>query len=751
VRHSRLRTLSSFAAMLWAGLGCPALINTGWAQARPYIGFVYPAGGQQGTTFLIRLGGQGLDDVTAVRVTGAGVTAKMVDYYRRLNPQELQLLNEQTRVLRSESLSDHAKTLLMDSPMPTVMSEAGTNSPSASIDDLRVEARRLIEKIEKRTREHVPNPASAAIASLVMVEVSVAADATPGEREIRLVTLRGISNPLPIHVGQVPELTRPPMVTAVQQVLGKESQALRKQLPGAEESRVALPGTVNGQMASGEVHRYRFNARQGQRLVITTLGRQLVPFIADAVPGWFQPVLTLYDAEGREVAYDDDFRFKPDPTLFYQVPISGEYTIAVRDSLYRGREDFVYRITIGELPFVTSAYPMGRRGGTSTQPEVQGWNLAETELLLPSPEASAGTHSLAVRKQEFISNRLPFAVDTLPESSEAEPNNTVQTAQRVTLPALINGRIDRPDDWDVFRFEGKSNDTIVAEVVARRLDSPLDSVLKLTDGEGRVLAVNDDHEDLAEGINTHAADSYLFVRLPADGSYFVQIGDTARQGGKEYAYRLRLSEPRPDFDLRVVPSSLSLRSNSSGALTIYAQRRDGYVGPIKVSLKNPPPGFTAAPVSLSGTQTVARLTVKTSLVRTPEPVTLSVIGTAKNGGQEMVRDGIPAEDRMQAFLWRQLVPASELLALVFDPAHQIPLNRPLPPHPPASPATNPPVAAVNLPGTNAISSTNNTPVRPKFTKQQVAGRLKQLKLLFEEGMLTDTFYNEKVAECEAME
>jgi hypothetical protein len=55
-------------------------------------------------------------------------------------------------------------------------------------------------------------------------------------------------------------------------------------------------------------------------------------------------------------------------------------------------------------------------------------------------------------------------------------------------------------------------------------------------------------------------------------------------------------------------------------------------------------------------------------------------------------------------------------------------------------------------GTNtALASSNSPPAKPKFTKQQVAGRLKQLKLLFEEGMLTDEFYNAKVAECEAAE
>ena len=53
-------------------------------------------------------------------------------------------------------------------------------------------------------------------------------------------------------------------------------------------------------------------------------------------------------------------------------------------------------------------------------------------------------------------------------------------------------------------------------------------------------------------------------KLPADGTYYVHIGDTARNGGEEYAYRLRISAPRPDFALRVVPSSIGLRSKGYG-------------------------------------------------------------------------------------------------------------------------------------------------------------------------------------------
>ena len=146
-------------------------------------------------------------------------------------------------------------------------------------------------------------------------------------------------------------------------MLGKEESALRKRPDDEVEQRITVPCTVNGQIASGEVNRYRFEARKGQRLVISTQARQLIPYIADAVPGWFQPVLTLYDADGKEVAYDDDYRFKPDPVILYEVPKDGEYVLTITDAIYRGREDFVYRVTIGELPFVTSIFPLGGRAG----------------------------------------------------------------------------------------------------------------------------------------------------------------------------------------------------------------------------------------------------------------------------------------------------------------------------------------------------------------------------------------------------
>lgn len=695
--------------LLILGLGSLlAMVSSAQAQATPYIGFVYPAGGQQGTTVRVRLGGQRIDGARGALVTGPGISARLVRYIRKLSNQEISLLREQLRELKRQAAKKG-------------------NGKNKGPDKA---TRQMMERLQTRILQWVNRPACASLSSIAIVEVTIAPDAEPGRREIRLVTLRGVTNPLAFYVGQVPEVSRKAMKTAAFQVLGKEALAQRKRPPDEVEQHITLPCTVNGQVASGEVNWYRFQARQGQRLVLSTRARDLIPYIADAVPGWFQPVLTLYDAHGRELAYNDDFRFKPDPTIFFEVPEDGEYAFTITDAIYRGREDFVYRTTIGEMPFITSIFPLGRRVGSSQAITMKGWNLEKATLMPPGKGAGPGVYRIAARRDGVVSNSVPFALDTLPEGFDEESNNGQAHAQKVRLPIIINGRIDRPDDWDVFRIAGRAGDRVVAEVHARRLDSPLDSVLKLTDASGKLLALNDDHTDAGSGMNTHHADSYLTARLPADGVYFIHLGDIARHGGEEYAYRLRISPPRPDFELRVVPSSANLRSKKAVALRVYAIRTDGFTGPIRLSLNNPPTGFLPSRGILPATQTVTRIAVRTNLTKMQRPVNLSIVGTAMIGGREVTHVAVPAEDRMQAFLWRHLVTAEDLKALVYDPSYQLPYRRP---HAPST------VRAKSKPAVRKV----------QFTKRQVTRRLKQLKDLFEEWLLTDDFYNRKVAECEA--
>ena len=134
-----------------------------------------------------------------------------------------------------------------------------------------------------------------------------------------------------------------------------------------------------------------------------------------------------------------------------------------------------------------------------------------------------------------------------------------RTPSAVTLPIIVNGRIDQPGDWDVFRFEGRAGERDRGRSLRPPAGSPLDSLLKLTDAAGKQLAFNDDYEDKGAGLITHHADSYLRPRCPPTAPTIFTWATRSSKGGPEYAYRLRISPPRPDFELRVVPSSINAR------------------------------------------------------------------------------------------------------------------------------------------------------------------------------------------------
>jgi hypothetical protein len=200
-------------------------------------------------------------------------------------------------------------------------------------------------------------------------------------------------------------------------------------------------------------------------------------------------------------------------------------------------------------------------------------------------------------------------------------------------------------------------------------------VLKITDAAGKQLALNDDHEDKGSGLITQHADSYLSVKLPANGVYYVHLGDTQHKGGPDYAYRLRLSEPRPDFELRVTPASLNVRSGGNVVLTVWAVRRDGFTGEISLALANAPAGFSLSGARLPANQDRVSITLAAPPAFPQGLVNLEIDGHATIGGQPVTRTAVPAEDMMQAFAYRHLVPAKQLVADVVGVVQgQIPIR-----------------------------------------------------------------------------
>ncbi len=210
-------------------------------------------------------------------------------------------------------------------------------------------------------------------------------------------------------------------------------------------------------------------------------------------------------------------------------------------------------------------------------------------------DASPGLHRLRLRTADGVSNLKLFSVSNLPESQEVEPNHTREQAGALNLPVCINGA-NPPEDVDMFAFHASAGQTLAFEVEGLRLgDALFDPRLAILDAGGGELAVADDVPLLRQ-------DAAIVRTFAAEGTYFVQVRETAYGGGGNFWYRLHAgSFPRPTA---CVPSAfqtgatgqvtwlgdatLSTQSVTAGAAgwqAIHAQRADGAVSPTPLPLR----------------------------------------------------------------------------------------------------------------------------------------------------------------------
>jgi hypothetical protein len=595
------------------------------SQAPAHVGYAFPAGGKQDSTFQVVLGGQNIETATEAVFSGQGIKATVVDHFKPVSPGQFQILREQFKTLSAKK--DAA-----------LNSTSATRPTWSAADEARlVELKKRLSKPPRR----IENPA---LAETVTLEVTIDPSAAHGDREVRLRTFNGLSNPVRFRVGKLQEYT---------------AGAIRQKA-------IELPAVVNGQILPGGADRFAIKARKGQRIVIVTAARALMPYLSDAVPGWFQAAVTVCDSKGREIAFADHFRFDPDPVLCIEIPEDGEYSIEIRDSIYRGREDFVYRVSVGELPFITGIFPLGCKAGDRATIALTGWNLPAKSLVFDAAGKKPGVYRITLEGGGLDSNSVPFAVDSIPDVREPS------SATPLALPVVVSGRIDQPGKTETYRFEGKAGDEVVAQVVARSLNSPLDSLLTLTDPSGKMLATSDDHEDKAAALITHHADSYIAMKLPATGTYTLRIADAQGKSGAEFAYRLRIAAPEPDFALRVTPASVGVRAGGSAQIMVFALRREGFTGDITVELKDPPRGFSLSGAKIPADKEQAAITLKVPMFAIDHPIALEFQGRATVAGKTVVHEAIPAQDMMQAFYYHHLVPAGEFLVAVTPRAFRRP-------------------------------------------------------------------------------
>jgi hypothetical protein len=464
-----------------------------------------------------------------------------------------------------------------------------------------------------------------AVVRSVTLELTVKADAAPGVREFRLASNLGLSS-----VGQLVVCDEP----VVEEKGDNNTREKANPIP--------VPSVVCGCIeALEDVDFFKFKAKAGQTFTFEAICARIQDRIHD-LQKHADPIITLFDDAGRELAANDDFYFA-DSLLTFTFKKDGDYFIQIRDSKYDGDPRWVYALLVTDRPYASHVYPMAAKAGEEvTLHPVGSAGLTAPRLKVTAPKTT-GLQEIVLDAGNGKTNPVPLYVSDLVQVNEVEPNDTLATATRIAIPCGVNGRIDKARDLDHFVFAAKKGQAIRFEVKARRFGtqfrSALDSVLDVLNKKGDVLATNDD---------TNGKDSLIVFVPPADGEYVLRIRDLNSKGGPTFVYHVEADHARPDFSLKCDGDKAMIGPGSRTAWFVQLTRSGGFEGPVKIDVNGLPKGVTVNPLTIKEGQTQGLLVLSASADATKEAANVSLTGTATlkvNGKDEAVtRSVTPSQE-----------------------------------------------------------------------------------------------------------
>ncbi|MGL4555248.1 MAG: PPC domain-containing protein [Gemmataceae bacterium] len=461
----------------------------------------------------------------------------------------------------------------------------------------------------------IPEKMPEKTARAVRLEVTADAAATPGVRDFRVAGDLGLSS-----VGQI-VITDHPVV---------EEQPKNDTREAAQA--VPVPCVVAGKVEAAEdADHYKFRAKAGQTVTFEVFCARIQDRIHD-LQKHADPIVTVYDSAGRELAANDDFYFA-DPLVAVTFKADGEYVVQVRDSKYDGDPRWVYALMIDSGPHPTHVFPPAARAGAPVTLEAVGTGLT-ARLTAP---ASPGVHEVVLDTAKGKSAPVPLIVSALPQAVEAEPNDDPARATRLALPCGINGRVGKPGDVDHYTFAAKKAAAVRFEVKARRfgtrLLSSLDSVIDVLNSRGAVLATSDD---------LNGKDAALAFTPPADGDYVLRVRDLNGKGGPTAVYHVEAEPVSPDFTLKVDGDKAMIGPGGSAAWYVQLTRLGGFTGPVKIDVKGLPQGVTVNPLTVAPGQVQGLLVLSATADARITAAEVTVSGTGEPGTR-------PAQARQEIY------------------------------------------------------------------------------------------------------
>ena len=491
-------------------------------------------------------------------------------------------------------------------------------------------------------------------------QVAIAADVPVGIYEVRAVGRFGLSSPRAFVVG-----TR-------EQIIDSGSNHT---LEAAQE--IQVDRDVVGITDASKRDYYKLNLAAGQRIIVECLAKRM--------GSRTNSVLAILDDQGSELSQNND-GIGEDSLVDFTATSSGTYVITVRDFVYRGGAEYLYRLLVKSGSHVDYVVPSVGKLGTAADYMIVGRNLPggkpladvfvdgiQLEYVTQSIQFPAASTTAASRRtlvEDSISNtnisvlgdNVAFSISDLPVVLESRNNDSGETAMKIEVPCMISGQFYPANDVDWFEFSTTKGQVFVIEVVSHRLGVPVDAIMLVQkvvtadDGKVTVSAVAsvDDPSNrngrIGQEFDATTDDPVYRFTAPADGTYRIRITDQFSRSRVDprLQYELRIRPEKPQLtltaDLKQIKTANAneikvfapvLRKADTLLINVRVQRIEGFSGSVMVTVEGLPAGVTCAGVELSPSQTVASLVLNASVDAKAWRGNIRIIGTAKLGDEQV--------------------------------------------------------------------------------------------------------------------
>ncbi|MEP6756211.1 MAG: hypothetical protein ABJA67_11975 [Chthonomonadales bacterium] len=484
----------------------------------------------------------------------------------------------------------------------------------------------------------------------VPLKVDIAADAAPGPYEVRVITPKGVSNPTYFWVGgYVPAVEVEP-----------------NDQPERATKLEKLPITVSGRMnAAEDVDWFSFHAEAGETFAIDIIANRLYSPMDAA--------LELRDNENHilELAMEG---YDRDPKMVHTFKKSGTYLVQVRDTMYRGGRNYVYRLSVGKVPYIQSIWPNGAKRGEGLNSKIEGANLGSVSsvtTMLPN-DGTRGSVWIEPMVGGVASIPVQLSLTNYQQIVRGEAPGAPTVVSLTNQPMTLLGRLTKAKQIDSFVVAGTPGKPIRIQLQSHSIGSRMIPFITLTDAAGKAFQTTE---------NEIGRDPVITLSPTAAANYHIDVSTIDGKFGPDFYYRLIIKPGGGnDFSISTTPDLINLGKGQTALVTVNVDRQDGYGGPIEVALSGVPAGISATPLTIptGGTNGV--------FIVTAAPESNGISGILNIVGKALLVDGKPMErhariigtyarpgegqpaPRTVAF---QAVSASDavgLFTLVFEPA-----------------------------------------------------------------------------------